>query len=237
MDLSIPAPAAKLLDLIGNTEAPRGYGTIYANKQGSLPKPLVTMTIDEVITAGPGWTKDFGSSAAGRYQFMNATLKGFKKSKVVSGTELLDAGMQDRLALVLLNGRGYSKFMAGTMTLVAFGLGLAKEWASFPALADCKGSSRQVKRGQSYYAGDGLNKALVAPETVEACLASMLHSDKAVAAVDAKPTAVEAVVTPAAPAATPLVVVKPTVPIVTMPAAGSIFTKLGQLLDKLFRLI
>ncbi|MFU0507386.1 hypothetical protein ACLKMW_22770 [Pseudaminobacter sp. NGMCC 1.201702] len=44
------------------------------------------------------------------------------------------------------------------------------EWASFPVLAATKGAHRQLKRGQSSYVGDGLNKSLVAPETVEALL-------------------------------------------------------------------
>ncbi len=41
------------------------------------------------------------------------------------------------------------------------------EWASLPVLTATKGAHRQVVRGQSYYAGDGLNKSLVKPERVE----------------------------------------------------------------------
>lgn len=37
-----------------------------------------------------------------------------------------------------------------------------------------KGSEREVRRGQSYYSGDGLNKALVRPEKVEAVLKEVL---------------------------------------------------------------
>ena len=170
MDKNVPPGAAILLDFIGGIEAPQGYGTIYGNNQGKLPKPLTAMTVDEVIGAGPGWTRVFGSSAAGRYQFMNATLKGLKKELGLRGTQLLDANLQDRLAFHLLEGRGYDAFMAGTLPAVIFGKQLAQEWASLPVLAATKGGSRNVTRGQSYYAGDGLNKSLVAPETVEAVL-------------------------------------------------------------------
>jgi hypothetical protein len=43
---------------------------------------------------------------------------------------------------------------------------LAREWASLPVQRDQRGATRLVKRGQSYYAGDGLNKASATPEEV-----------------------------------------------------------------------
>ncbi len=60
--------------------------------------------------------------------------------------------------------------MSGQIGVTEFGKRLAQEWASFPVLAATKGQKRTVQRGQSYYAGDGLNKALVKPEKVEAVL-------------------------------------------------------------------
>lgn len=62
--------------------------------------------------------------------------------------------------------------------MVAFAKGLAQEWASFPVLVDCRGAHRDIKRGQSFYAGDGLNKALVKPEKVEAVLQAVLAPAK-----------------------------------------------------------
>ena len=171
MDKNVPPGAAILLDFIGGIEAPQGYGTIYGNNQGKLPKALTAMTVDEVIGAGPGWTRAYGSSAAGRYQFMTATLKWLKKELGLRGTQLFDANLQDRLGFHLLVRRGYQLFMAGQLSVIEFGKRLAQEWASLPVLADTKGGSRNVTRGQSYYAGDGLNKSLVAPAAVEAALA------------------------------------------------------------------
>jgi len=167
---NVPPGAMLLLDFIGGIEAPLGYGTIYGNNQGKLAKPLTSMTLDEVIAAGPNWTKAYRSSAAGRFQFMNATLKDLKKSLGLSGKETFSPDLQDRLGYELLKRRGWSNFVAGFMSREAFGKALAQEWASLPVLADTQGASRAVRRGQSYYAGDGLNKALTSPESVEAVL-------------------------------------------------------------------
>lgn len=170
MDRTIPPFAAKLLSFIGSIEAPQGYDTVFGNNQARLPKPLTSMTLNEVIAAGPSWTKRFGSSAAGRYQFMRDTLRDLKAQLGLTGSEKLTPDLQDRLAFALLRRRGYDDFDAGRIGVTAFALRLAQEWASLPVLKACRGAHRQLVRGQSYYAGDGLNKALVAPERVEALL-------------------------------------------------------------------
>ncbi|MCZ4076294.1 hypothetical protein [Agrobacterium sp. LMR679] len=121
------------------------------------------------------WGYDTASSAAGRYQFMRATLQGIAKEvPSIDGRTIFSGGLQNRLGYYLLLRRGYADFISGKLNLVQFGLNLAKEWASFPVLSDTKGAHRQVLRGQSYYAGDGLNKSLVKPERVEARLRHVL---------------------------------------------------------------
>lgn len=179
MDRTVPPGGAVLLDFIGKTEAPKGYGTIYGNNQGKLPKPLTSMTLGEVIKAGPSWTKAYRSSAAGRYQFMNATLKGLRTELGLNDSQIFDANLQDRLGYHLLKRRGYGAFMSGIIGDVEFAKRLAMEWASFPVLAATKGGSRNVERGMSYYAGDGLNKALVKPEAIEALLADAKRAESA----------------------------------------------------------
>ncbi|WP_052726313.1 lysozyme family protein [Devosia epidermidihirudinis] len=171
---NVPNGAAILLAFIRVTETGRNdtsaYTTIYGHNEGRLPRPITSMTVDQIIAAGPGWTRAFKSSAAGAYQFMNATLKDLKLSLGLTGGEVFTPALQDRLGLALLKRRGFEGFMAGTIGRNAFGLGLAREWASFPVLADVKGAHRQVARGETYYAGDKLNKALVKPDAVEAML-------------------------------------------------------------------
>lgn len=177
MDKSIPPGAAALLNFIGAIETkpgPGGYDTIYGHNQKRLPKPLITMTVDEVIAAGPGWTRAYGSSAAGRFQFMCATLKGLKAELGLRGGQIFDPNLQDRLGYHLLRRRGYEAFISGQLDVPSFARRLAMEWASLPVLGACKGAHRWVTRGQSYYVGDGLNKSLVKPEKVEAILAAVL---------------------------------------------------------------
>lgn len=178
-----PSAAAKrLLDFIRGYEAPHGYDTVFGNRMAQMRKPITQMTVDEVIADGPRRTKQFGSSAAGGLQFMTATLQGLKGSGKVRGGEVMSPDVQDRLGYELLLGRGFSRFLAGSLGVTGFGLALAKEWASFPVLEDCQGAHRRVSRGQSYYAGDGLNKALVSADAVEDMLEGLQDAPMVVAA-------------------------------------------------------
>lgn len=197
MDSSIPERAAALLDLIGNTEAPRGYDTLFGNNQAKLPKPLTSMTLSEVIAAGPGWSFSFGSSASGRYQFLTATLKTLRALDGLSGSERFEPDLQDRLAFTLLDQRGYERFAGGKISRIEFALGLAKEWASFPVLVKCQGAHRIVDRGETYYAGDQLNRALITPERVEQILGDQALAAPQVAAARLAPAARLAAAAPA----------------------------------------
>ena len=113
---------------------------------------------------------------------MRATLQGLASELGLSGKQMFDPDLQDRLGYHLLKRRGYEKFMDGKISLVEFARQLAMEWASFPVLAKTMGGGKDksgrllndmIDRGQSYYAGDPLNKALVKPETIEALLSQV----------------------------------------------------------------
>ncbi|WP_313665755.1 peptidoglycan-binding protein [Shinella sp.] len=174
MDRTVPKGAALLLVFIYETETktepPACYNVIYGHNQDKLPKPLTSMTLAEVQKAQSTWTRRFKSSAAGAAQFMRATLKGLIEELNLSTSQKFGGDLQDRLGYHLLKRRGYEEFMARKISRAEFGKRLAMEWASFPVLKATKGAKLNVKRGQSYYAGDGLNKALVAPAVVEAVL-------------------------------------------------------------------
>ena len=175
MNNTVPAGAAILLASIREIETGRAdrsaYDVIYDHKQGKLAKPLTKMTYGEIIDAQKTWSRNHGSSAAGAYQFMRATLIDLANANPsISGNDLFTPELQDQLGYQLLLRRGYNEFMAGKISRTEFGKRLAMEWASFPVLAATKGAHRDVQRGQSYYAGDGLNKALVAPDAVETML-------------------------------------------------------------------
>ena len=85
-----PSWALLAMDLIDNERAAR-----------DLPVVPTSMTFDEVVTAGPAWTKAYGSSAAGHYQFMRntldapRTLEDIKGEMRLTGSERFDAALQD----------------------------------------------------------------------------------------------------------------------------------------------
>lgn len=192
MDRTVPAGAAWLLASIREIETGRtdrsAYDVIYGHKQGKLAKPLTKMTYGEVIDAQRSWSKNHGSSAAGAYQFMRATLIDLAKANPsISGSDLFTSELQDQLGYQLLLRRGYNEFMAGKISRTEFGKRLAQEWASFPVLANTKGAHRQVARGETYYAGDKLNKALVSPERVERLL-DQVKAANAASPAPAKPS-------------------------------------------------
>lgn len=157
MDKTVPKAAGFLLDYISIPEARGDYNTYNAFKQHLLPKPLTKMTIKEVLQIN--WQKiGANSSAAGRYQIIKGTLQGLITELKISVNALFDANMQDRLAYHLLRRRGYDAWATGRIDHIEFGKRLAMEWASLPVLAGTKNNKGQnIKRGSSYYAGDGLN--------------------------------------------------------------------------------
>ncbi|WEX76171.1 terminase family protein [Sinorhizobium numidicum] len=137
----------------------------------SPDREVITMTIEDA----EHYTPEERQRIIDSYQFMRATLIGLANEiPSISGRDLFAPDLQDPLAFHLLKRRGFAAFITGEIGLAEFGKRLAMEWASLPVLADADGERRPVKRGQSYYAGDGLNKALVEPEKVEAVLRAVL---------------------------------------------------------------
>lgn len=170
--------AAPLMALIRKHEsepavAAQGVESAYDVVWGGIkakdrPKKLSALTVERVL-----WWQDlidplYMSEAAGAYQIMEDTLR----TLTVSRAALFDKATQDALCLQLLDRRGWAKCEAGEMTREAFGNALAKEWASLPVITG-------PKRGRSYYAGDGLNKAHATPEEVLAAIdAALALKDK-----------------------------------------------------------
>jgi muramidase (phage lysozyme) len=159
----------------GKTDPAVQYETIIGHNQRHLDKPLTQMTVDEIIAASDSWRKRFKttSGAAGAYQIIKPTLVQLKKDLGLKGSEKFSPALQDLMGQVLCQKRGADQFLAGKLSLNAFGNNLAREWASFPVLSATSRGKQQLKRGQSYdkFAG---NHALITPATVEGVLAQML---------------------------------------------------------------
>lgn len=90
------------------------------------------------------------SSAVGRYQIIQRTLRGLQTKLDLSGNEHFSPEMQDKLAVELLKGRGFSDWWRGEMSDEDFAHGLSCEWASLPD---------PQKDGRSHYDGLAGNHA------------------------------------------------------------------------------
>jgi muramidase (phage lysozyme) len=169
---SVPASVRPLLDLIRSAEAgpTDQYNVIFAHHERTIAKKITAMTLAELQANQALWAKQWPSTAAGGYQIIQSTLKGLMSKTEIAGSALFTPALQDALAFQLLLGRGWANFIAGTLSTIDFGKALAQEWASFPVLSATKGAHGSVARGVSYYAGDSLNAAQLAPERVEAVL-------------------------------------------------------------------
>lgn len=160
------------LDAIASVEGP-SYNSIY---------PSSTFNFD---TCTKGHPKDADpssvhkdSSAAGRYQFTYGTYSDFKDDSFRGETLFQDfcKESQDLGALALIEGEGIDSadireaYKTKEWTLVFDAV--ANRWAAFPYSKDDCGTST-CGRGDSYYAGDGLNSAASADKiiaTFEKCL-------------------------------------------------------------------
>lgn len=154
-----PTSAEPLLALIARVESRDNYNAHFGKADNQSPK-FTEMTIAEVLR----WQDAFvaqgnPSSAVGRYQIINTTLAGLVQELDLDMTQRFDEAMQDRLALALLERRGVVAYINGRIDAKQFAAELAKEWAGLPRVI---GNSPE----KSYYAGDGLNTALVGVEEV-----------------------------------------------------------------------
>lgn len=211
-----------LLDVIRSKEAPRGYGQIYGGAKGvSLATDVSKMKLrdvralqDKMLKAGSA------SSAVGGYQFIKKTLIATMAQMKLTGDEYWTPGLQDQMAVHLMNGRGLQSYLAGRINAVEFANNLAKEWASLPVVSRIKGATRMVNPGETYYAGDGLNKAHHDPKAilklVEALSDAHWIQQESDQAIPASPPDVE----PLPPAAPPKPAYRPSIQLVMAVLAG-----------------
>lgn len=149
-----PTSYAALLDLIARVESTDNYNAYFGNPANSKVQ-FTDMTIEEVQQ----WQRDFvaqghPSSAVGRYQIIDTTLSELVTQLDITSSEKFDKTTQDRLAVALLERRGSIGYINQELTPEEFAANLAMEWAALPRVL---GENSDA----SYYAGDGLNAALV----------------------------------------------------------------------------
>lgn len=164
----------ELLALIRKHEAGvRGYNADFRNDD---KWDIINKSFDQVRALGRSQVVPQGekSSAIGAYQFLTDTLDYLKTKLRLTGKEIMSPEFQDDLAIALMiikrPSSSFMKYVRGEITMEKFADGIAREWASMPVLYDQKGAFRYITRGQSYYSGDGLNKALTSATELERVL-------------------------------------------------------------------
>ncbi len=154
-----PVSAKPLLDLIARVESKGNYNAYFGNA-GNTSITFTEMSIADVLS----WQEDFiaaghPSSAVGRYQIISTTLKGLVQQLNIDTNQPFNEAMQDRMAVALLERRGATEYVNNQIDEQQFAAELAKEWAALPRVVGDRPE-------QSYYAGDGLNKALVGVDEI-----------------------------------------------------------------------
>ena len=154
-----PVSAKPLLDLIARVESKGNYNAYFGNA-GNTSIKFTEMSIADVLS----WQEDFiaaghPSSAVGRYQIISTTLKGLVQQLNIDTNQPFNEAMQDSMAVALLERRGATEYVNNQIDERQFAAELAKEWAALPRVVGDRPE-------QSYYAGDGLNKALVKVDEV-----------------------------------------------------------------------
>lgn len=148
-----------LLNTIAKAESNGNYNAYFGNS-GNASVMFTSMTVDEVLA----WQAEFiaagnASSAVGRYQFIDGTLRGLIDRLRIDGDETFGPALQDRLAVALLERRGLREYVEGTISRDDFAHNLSKEWAALPTVIGETPSA-------SFYADDGLNTARLSVDEI-----------------------------------------------------------------------
>lgn len=161
-----PAVYTPLLNTIAKGESHGNYNAYYGSSNNTTVH-FTDMSIADVLR----WQQDFinkgsPSSAVGKYQIVRPTLAGLVQKLKIDPNTKFNQSTQDTLAVALLEKRGALAFIQKRLSREQFAANLAQEWAALPRVTGPNPT-------QSYYAGDGLNKAHISIEEVYKALATL----------------------------------------------------------------
>lgn len=156
--------------VIGNFigESKGNYNAYFANIDSSLD--LSAKSFDEIY-AFQRWmlSQDKRSTAIGRYQFLKSTLEGLQEEAQYTGSILFTPETQDRLAIRLLEERGYSEWRMKKISDKQFAHNLSIIWASLPD---------PLNEGKSHYDGDKVGNS--ASTSLDNVYAMLKHARQAI---------------------------------------------------------
>lgn len=164
-------PSGDLFDIIASGEG--DYNSVNRGRAGDSPggasryfgKDLTQMTVGEVMELqGSGQL-----FAAGKYQIIPQTMKGFVSSSGISMTDLFDSSTQEKFKKYVTDVKrpAVGQYLRGeSENKLEAAQELAREFASIGLAYPEAGR----QRGESRYSGTGGNKASISPESIEAAL-------------------------------------------------------------------
>ena len=165
---------APILDLIAEAEGTDrllGYDTWYSGISSiDLPAtPLSQLTIGEVLEAQERIDSKYISEAAGRYQIIEDTLRGYNNDNNpgpgnplysqagLTTNSLFNSTNQDKLASILMEQKGLNQWLEGSIDDTTFLNRLAGVWAGLPQVSG-------PNAGSSVYEGDSAGNSAYNPE-------------------------------------------------------------------------
>lgn len=162
-----------LREFIGKYESNNNYDIVWGGikPKDYPPGPLTGMTIGQVLAWQDSIDPFYMSEAAGYYQIMEDTLRDIYHSAGFTTASMFGEYTQDMLAIHLMQRRGLDRYLKGEITAEKFCNNLAREWASLPLVSG-------DRKGYSYYAGDGLNKAHADPDDFLAVVTAMVNGEQ-----------------------------------------------------------
>lgn len=170
--------AANAMELIAGGEG--GYNSINRGTAGDTPggaksvfgKNLTEMSVGEVMDAQASGRV----FAAGKYQIIPDTMKGFVSKMGISREDKFDEATQEKFKDYVSQHKRpiVGQFISGKVgenKIDDVVMELAREFASVGVPYDTTGHRGQkIKKGQSYYSGVGGNAASINPDTLKAKL-------------------------------------------------------------------
>lgn len=155
-----------LFDYISRYESSGGgYNQLSSFTRVQPGRDLTSMSVNDVLA----WQQSniragAASTAAGRFQIINPTLRSLVEEMGLTGIETFNEDLQNEMAEVLMRRRGLDAWRSGGLSDTDFANNLAREWAGLPVVSG-------PNRGRSHYSGDGLNGTSANPDEFLAILA------------------------------------------------------------------
>lgn len=154
-----PATYKPLLTVIGTVESKNNYNAYFGNATNT-EIDFTNMSLREVLEWQQKHVNSGNfSSAVGKYQIINTTLRELIEQRNFDLSQKFNKETQDSLAIALLERRGSESYVNHEITREQFAANLAKEWAALPKVIG-------DNPNDSYYSGDGVNKALINTQQV-----------------------------------------------------------------------